>query len=142
MSDTPYDLKDALAELATAMKPLELIAESLRGLDRSQHLQAELNLIEHCYPESVRKGIYAQLDDAYAAQAVADETLILRNKRQSDQRSQEQYAAVHGPEKARKAFLSDDEFKDMCDKAKQVTNDLRNAHPVLYRVHARTKGSF
>lgn len=142
MSDTPYDLKDAITELTTAMKPLAVLADSMRGLDRSYHLQVDLQLIEQYYSESERKGLYSQLDDAYKAEAEATETLTLRNNRGSDQRSFEQYSRAHGPDQAKKAFMTDDEFTVLCNAAKLKTSELRTAHPVLFRVHARAKSSW
>jgi len=141
MSDTPYELKEAITELATALKPLEALAESMRGLDRSHRLQADLQLIEHCYPESERKGLYAQLDDAFKAEAEVNETTLLRNKRATDQRSFEQYSLARGEDQAKMAFMSDDEYNALVNAAKKKTSDLRTAHPVLFRVHALSKSS-
>lgn len=142
MSETPIDLKDAITELATALKPLEVLAESMRGLDRSHHLQADLQLIEHYYTESERKGIYAQIEDAFKAEAEVYETTLLRNKRGTDQRTREQYSLARGEDEAKKAFMTDDEFKAFEDAAKKKTIDLRVAHPVLFRVHSLTKSSW
>jgi hypothetical protein len=142
MSDTAHDLKNAFNELATALKPLEGLTEAMRGLDRSHRLQADLQLIEQYYPEAQRNGLYAILDEAHQAEAYANETLILRNKRNSDQRSFEQYSRANGPEQAKMAFMSDDEFNALCDAAKKKKSDLRAAHPVLFRVYAQIKTSW
>ncbi|KZN20569.1 MULTISPECIES: hypothetical protein [Pseudomonas] len=142
MSETPIDLKDAITELATALKPLEVLAESMRGLDRSHRLQADLQLIKQYYSESARNGLYAQLDDAHKAEAEVVETQTARTKRGNDQRSFEQYSEARGPEQARMAFMSDKEFYALSDAAKKKTSDLRDAHPVLFRVHAQTKKSW
>lgn len=141
MSETPNDLKEAITELATALKPLEVLAESMRGLDRSHRLQADLQLIEQYYSESARNGLYAQLDDAHKAEAEVIETQTARMKRGNDQRSFEQFSEARGPEQARMAFMSGNEFSALFDAAKKTTSELRAAHPVLFRVHAQTKSS-
>lgn len=142
MSETPIDLNAAITELATALKPLEALAESMRGLDRSHRLQADLQLIEHYYPEEYRYELYAQLEKAHKAEAKVIEANDLHNKRKSDQRTFEQYSDAKGPDQAKLAFMTDDEFRDMRNAAEKETNELRAAHPVLFRVHAQTKKSW
>ncbi|WP_282410026.1 hypothetical protein [Pseudomonas sp. PS02303] len=142
MSDTPNDFKQIISELATALKPLEVLAESMRGLDRSHRLQADLQMIGQYYSDAERKGLYAQLDDAHMAEAEVIETQLARNKRGNDQRTKEQYATARGQDQADKAFMSNEEFEALCAAAKKKTNDLQAAHPVLCRVHAQIKRSF
>ena len=139
MSAHPYDLKDAITELKTALKPLGLLAESMRGLDKSHRLQADLNLIEQCYSEQERKRVYTLLDAAFTADLDATDTVMLSAKRSSDQRTFEQYAQAHGEEQAQKAFTSREDAAVLFEAAQKSISELKTAHPVLYRVHSQVR---
>lgn len=133
MTDS-YDLKDVMAEFKTALLPLQSLAESMRELDKSHRLQADLQLIEHCDSEHDRKKTFAKLDAAFNAETEALATLTLSRARSSDQRTFEQYAQAHGEANAKRAFTTDADVRSMQVAAAKEIDILRNAYPVHYRV--------
>lgn len=139
MSNDPYDLKYAVAELTAALKPLESLAEAMRGLDKSHRLQADLRLIEHWYSEHDRSRVNALIDAAWHADLEATATVMISAKRGNDQRTFEQYAQAHGEDEARKAFTSPEAAAELSKAAKKELDVLKTAHPVLYRVHAQVR---
>lgn len=129
-----YDLKDAVTELTAALKPLGLLSESLRGLDKSHKVQADMQVVEHYYTEGERRAIYAEIALAIATDEDATSTLLISSKRGSDQRTFDQYAAAHGKAEAERAFTTHDDAVAGVEAAQQRLNELKRKHPVLYRL--------
>lgn len=129
-----YDLKDAVTELKAVLKPLETLAEAMRGLDRSHRLQADLQAAEHFYEDHERNNAYKAIQLATAAHDDARDTLLVSSRRGSDQRTFEQYAAAHGNAVAEKAFTTHEDAVARIDKAHSDLSDLRRQYPVLFRI--------
>lgn len=135
----PNDMQTAMTELKAALKPLESLAESMRGLDSSHRLQADLQLIKECYTEQERKDFYAKVDAAFEMEVRAHSILTLVDKRSGDQRTFEQYAEAHGPSMAMQAFTSREDAVMHTKTAQELVSALKVEHPALYRVYSKTK---
>lgn len=129
-----YDLKDAMTEISAALKPLQSLADSLRGLDKAHRLQADLQLLEVCDSAPKRQEAFAKLDAAFNADAEAQATMLLCRKRGSDQRTFEQYAQAHGEANAKRAFTTEEDLQDLLEVAENEIQVLRAAYPVHFRV--------
>lgn len=129
-----YDLKDAMTEISAALKPLQSLADSLRGLDKSHRLQADLQLLEMCDSATKRQEAFAKLDAAFNADAEAQATMLLCRKRGSDQRTFEQYAQAHGEAEAKRAFTTEEDLQKLLEVAVNEIQVLRTAYPVHFRV--------
>lgn len=106
-----YDMKDAVTEITAALKPLQSLADSLRGLDKAHRLQADLQLLELCDSGHERQETFAKLDAAFNADTEAQATMVLCRKRGSDQRTFEQYAQAHGEANAKRAFTTEEDLQ-------------------------------
>lgn len=106
MTADATELKSAVAALTAALtaalNPLLSLVESMSGLNKSHRIQADLQLIEQCCSKAERETIFGAIDDALAADQIAEETLMANVKRRSDQRTYEQFAAAHGDDAAKK----------------------------------------
>ena len=136
------DLKIAVSELTLALNPLASLAESMNVMSKAARMQADLQVIAECYTKPTRDAIYASFDKAKEAIAFADATTTLVVKRRSDQRTFEQYAAAHGDDEAKRAFTSDADLAALCAATKQQFSDLKNAHPILFRVYSYNINNF
>lgn len=129
-----YDMKDAVTEITAALKPLQSLADSLRGLDKAHRLQADLQLLELCDSGHERQETFAKLDAAFNADTEAQATMVLCRKRGSDQRTFEQYAQAHGEANAKRAFTTEEDLQKKLDAAVNEIEVLRAAYPVHFRV--------
>lgn len=136
---TPNDMLDAMSEFKEALKPLEMLAKAMHGLNSSHGLQTDLQLIKEFYSEQERKNLYVEFDVAKSFVSLARDTQKLSADRRSDQRTLEQYAAAHGMNEAQKAFTSDEEVTKLLVKADQQLFKLGQEHPVIYRVYSAVK---
>lgn len=135
----PNDMQTAMNELKAALKPLESLAESMRGLDNSHRLQADLQLINECYTEKMRQDFYEKLDAAFEADSRSQTMMTLISNRNGDQRTFEQYAEAHGPKQASLAFTTRENAVSHTKLTQEAISLLRVAHPVLYRVYSQLK---
>jgi hypothetical protein len=129
-----YDLKDAMTEISAALKPLQSLSDSLRGLDKAHRLQADLQLLELCDSGSERSHTFEKLDAAFNAESEALATMVLCRKRGSDQRTFEQYAQAHGEANAKRAFTTEKDLQELTAAAAKEIEVLRAAYPVHFRV--------
>lgn len=135
MSDDFYDLKDVVTELKAALKPLESLSESMRGLDRSYRVQADIQAVEHYHSKEERADVYARLYKAYRENSDAAMTFLAASGRTGDQRTYDQYLAAHGEWKANMAFTPLEQASARCTEAQKELDLLREHYPALFRVY-------